>query len=228
MGNRTKARAFRNGLQRGVLFALVSLVCGLVHTQAHGADPEPLSGSDPFRNQFHKGSKQVALLGGYGIGFRMGKRANRRISRELKFVRPVELVPRIGIGVTDPLGGESWYRGNVEMLFEGALLFNTEPRFGFAGGVGTTLRYNFLRGSRFIPYLDGNFGVLGVDFDLERQANGFNFNVGAGVGSHWFIGDRTAVSVEARWQHISNAGTKQENDGINAALFLFGFTVFLD
>ncbi len=177
---------------------------------------------------FRSGSKQVALLAGYGVAFRMGSKSNRRISRELADVDLVNIVPRLGFGVTDPVGGDSWWRGNVEILVEGAFLINTGPTGGFAGGAGTTLRYNFLRNERFIPFLDGNLGILGTDFDLDRQANGFNFNVGAGVGTHWFVTDRTALTFEARWQHISNAGTKQENDGINDALFLIGATYFYD
>jgi len=185
-------------------------------------------GSAAANQNFRKGSKQVALVAGYGVGFRMGSRANRRISRELADVDLVNIVPRIGFGVTDPIGGDWWFRGNVEMLVEGALLINTGPTSGFAGGAGTTLRYNFLRNERLIPFIDANLGILGTDFDLDRQANGFNFNVGGGVGTHWFVTNRTALTFEARWQHISNAGTKQENDGINNALFLVGVSFFYD
>jgi lipid A 3-O-deacylase len=178
--------------------------------------------------QFRDGSKHVALLAGYGVGFRVGSRRNRRISRELSDVNPVNIVPRLGVGITDPIGSDNWWRGNVEILIEGAFLINTGPTSGFAGGAGTTLRYNFLRNERLVPFVDLNFGILGMDFDLERQADGFNFNVGTGVGTHWFLTKQTALTVEARWQHISNAGTKQENDGINDALFLVGLTFFYD
>lgn len=183
-----------------------------------------ISGNARFRD----GSKHVALLAGYGLGFRMGKRANRRISRELADVDLVNIVPRLGLGMTDPIGGDAWWRGNVEILIEGAFLINTGPTSGFAAGAGSTLRYNFLRNERLIPFIDLNCGILALNFDLERQTNGFAFNVGAGFGTHWFMTDRTALTMEARWQHISNADTKQENDGINDALFLLGLTYFYD
>jgi hypothetical protein len=114
----------------------------------------------------------------------------------------------------------------VELLVEGALLFDTEPEFGFAGGIGSTLRYNFLPWRRVVPFVDANFGLLGLDFDLSRQSDGFNFNVGAGSGSHWLVGERTTITTEVRWQHISNMNTKLPNDGINDVLFLIGFTRF--
>jgi hypothetical protein len=223
----TVDRRLRHGLKRRTLLRLAVLCCAVsmwAPRQTHAAEPGALFGSE----RFFAGALQVAYLGGYGIGFRIGSKENRRISRELKFVRPVEFVPRLGIGVTDALGGDAWYRGNVEVLFEGALLFNTEPHYGTASGVGTTLRYNFLKGLRLVPYLDANFGVIGLDFDLKRQADGFNFNVGFGAGSHWFISDRMAVTTDVRWQHISNAETKQINGGINTILMLLGFTYFID
>jgi len=112
-------------------------------------------------------------------------------------------------------------------VFEGALLFNTAPNSGFAGGAGSTLRYNFLPWSRIVPFVDANFGIVGLDFDLSRQSDGFNFNVGFGTGAHWFVGQHTAITTEVRWQHISNMNTRLPNDGINDAEFLLGTSYFL-
>jgi len=206
---------------------LVSLLAPLL---ALALVPRPAGAEGPvepdIRSLFHRGSMQGGLVVGYGVGFRAGSKANRRISRELGHVRPVEVIPRLGVGVTDPFGGDAWYRGNLEILLEGALLFNTEPDFGFAGGVGSTLRYNFLPWRRVVPFVDANFGLLGLDFDLSRQSDGFNFNVGGGSGSHWLVGERTTITTEVRWQHISNMNTQRPNDGINDVLFLIGFTRF--
>jgi len=179
------------------------------------------------RPRFTRGAMQIALLGGYGYGFRFGSEEDRDKSAELGDVRIWQAIPRFGISATDPLFGDSWLRGNVEFLFEGAFLWNTEPRSGFAAGAGSTLRYNFLRWERVVPYLDANFGVVNLDFDLERQSDGFNLNVGFGTGAHWFVSDRTAISTEVRWQHISNMNIETPNDGINDVLFLLGVSYFL-
>jgi hypothetical protein len=206
---------------------IVSLLAPLL---ALALMPRPAGAEGPvepdIRALFHRGSMQGGLVVGYGVGFRAGSEANRRISGELGDVRPVAVIPRFGVGVTDPVGGDAWYRGNLEILLEGTLLFNTEPEFGFAGGIGSTLRYNFLPWRRVVPFVDANFGVLGLDFDLSRQADGFNFNVGAGSGSHWLVGERSTITTEVRWQHISNMNTQRPNDGINDVLFLIGFTHF--
>ena len=192
--------------------------------------PRPAGAEGPaepdIRSLFHRGSMQGALLVGYGVGFRAGSKEDRETSSELGDVRPIEVIPRFGVGLTDPVGGDAWYRGNLEILLEGAFLFNTEPDFGFAGGVGSTLRYNFLPWRRVVPFVDANFGLLGLDFDLARQSDGFNFNVGAGTGLHWLVGAHTTIATEVRWQHISNAYTQRPNDGINTALFLVGICHF--
>jgi hypothetical protein len=176
--------------------------------------------------RFTRGAIQLALLGGYGYGFRFGSEEDREFSAELGEVRIWELIPRIGISATDPLFDDSWYRGNIEFLLEGAFLWNTEPTSGFAAGMGTTLRYNFLSSERVVPFVDANFGIVDLNFDLDLQSDGFNFNVGFGAGAHWFVSPNTAISTELRWQHISNNDTQIPNNGINAALFLLGVSYF--
>lgn len=183
-------------------------------------------GMTPVADHFKDGSWQVAALAGYGIGFRLGSKSERDSSRELAGVRLVHFIPRIGIGITDRLGGDAWYGGNVETLYEGALFHNTAQNGGYGIGLGTTLRYNFTSSDKIVPFVDANFGIITLNFDLERQSDGFNFNVGFGGGAHWFVSDNMAVTTEFRWQHISNAKTKYPNDGINAGLFLLGVSYF--
>lgn len=216
------ASAPRAGRTRVALLCAILWVASGLSASAR-ADDDGLAGRELFR----RGSKQVALLGGYGDGFRWGSARNADYNRELRDVGIVNVIPRLGFGLTDPIG-DSWYRGNVETLLEGAFLINTDPRSGFAGGGGTSLRYNFLQWDRVVPFVDANLGLLDLDFDVESQSDGFNFNVGAGVGSHWFVSDRTAVTTEVRWQHISNARTKLPNNGINDVLYLLGVSYFWD
>lgn len=57
------------------------------------------------RQRFTRGAMQVALLGGYGHGFRFGSQEDRDKSAELGDVRIWEAIPRFGISATDPLFG---------------------------------------------------------------------------------------------------------------------------
>lgn len=199
-----------------------ALLCAI--PQSARAEPPP----EPARRWFGRGTKQASFSVGYGLGFRTGAVGDPVEYEQLRDVSIVELIPRFGIGVTPPLGGDGWYRGNVEALFEGAFLFNTEPHSGWAAGGGTSLRYNFTAGSRVVPFVEANLGMLHLDFDLLGQSDGFNFNVGFGTGLHWFAWDRVALTPGVRWQHISNAGTSEPNRGINDVLFLLGVSYFWD
>jgi hypothetical protein len=175
-----------------------------------------------IRDNFQKGAMHAGATVGYGHGFRFGSDADKQLSAILGDVRMATVIPRFGYALTGPIGGDSFLRGNIDMLVELAFLFNAEPWFGFGGGGGTSLRYNFLFNRIAVPYVEINLGLLGIDFDLGRQADGFAFNVGAGAGSHWRIGERTTLTTEIRWQHISNAYTKKPNDGINTMQFMLG------
>ena len=62
---------------------------------------------------------------------------------------------------------------------------------------------------------------------LSRPTNPLVCGVGFGTGAHWFVGQRTAITTEVRWQHISNMNTRLPNDGINDAEFLLGTSYFL-
>jgi len=213
------ARRRRTGWGR----IIVALCAGLIFTSTSYANE---TAATPVANHFKDGSRHMGFLAGYGIGFRMGSQADRDSSRELAGVRLVEFIPRIGFGMTDRLGGDHWYGGNVETLYEGALFHNTAQNGGYGIGLGTTLHYNFLFSNKIVPFIDANFGIISLNLDLERQSDGFNFNVGFGGGAHWFVSDNTAITTEIRWQHISNAKTELPNDGINAGLFLLGVSYF--
>jgi opacity protein-like surface antigen len=203
--------------------AIVVLIsCFLYAVSSHANDLEVT----PVANYFKDGSRHFGMLAGYGTGFRMGSKEDRESSRELAGVRLVEFIPRIGFGMTDRLGGDAWYAGNIETLYEGALFHNTAQNGGYGIGLGTTLRYNFIFSDKVVPFIDANFGIISLNLDLERQSDGFNFNIGFGGGAHWFVSDNMAITTEIRWQHISNAKTKLPNDGINAGLFLLGFSYF--
>lgn len=182
----------------------------------------------PSETRFGWGKKHVAVAAGYGVGFRFGSASDRRKSRELGDVGFVEVIPRFGIGVTEIQDPHAWWRGNFDLLFEGALGFNTNTRFGYFVGGGISLRYNFLARERLVPFLDASFGLVHLNVDLRGQSDGLNFKSGVGGGFHWFLTERLTVTPEVRWQHISNAGLRSPNNGINNVLFLLGTSFFAD
>lgn len=190
------------------------------------ADPSPARAAAPVPSapelRFARGAQEWGFAAGHGFGLSVGGSDGSELG-DLEFVA---LVPRLGIGLTDPLGEAGWWRGNLELLIEGALLFEHHPTGGFAGGGGLGLRYNFLGLERAVPFIEGGAGILGLDFDLEHQSDGLNFGVQLGAGFHYGLSRRTALTVEWLFHHISNAGIHEHNDGINDALFLVGVSYF--
>jgi opacity protein-like surface antigen len=170
------------------------------------------------------GKEEVGLAAGYALAIPIGGTAGG----DLEDVQFIYFAPRWGVGLGDPVGGDAWYRGNFDFLVEGAFLYEVEPRDGWAAGLTLMFRYNFLPGGNFVPFVEAGAGFVVLDFDLEDQADGVNFTPQAGLGFHYFVSERTAVTGEWRFHHISNAGTEEPNRGINDSLFLVGLTIFLE
>ncbi len=162
---------------------------------------------------------------GAGYGFPLLLNANR--IDDVDDVRFLYLGPRWGIGLTDPVGGNVWYRGNFELVIEGTFLYAFEPKHGVAGGVTPLVRFNFLAGDRLIPFVQAGAGILALDFDVKGQADGFNFTPQGGLGFHYFVSEHAALTAEWRYHHISNAGIRRPNLGLDTSLFLLSITVFL-
>ena len=127
---------------------------------------------------------------------------------------------------TAPLGGmvgaDTWYRGRVELLLEGALLFAYGPHGGWLGGANALLRYRWLGFGRAAPFVELGAGAAYLDLDLDSQSDGVGFTPQGGLGLHWALSERTALTVAWRLHHVSNAGIYGDNVGINDSLVLIG------
>jgi lipid A 3-O-deacylase len=202
-----------------LIAALIALPgLGLKNGAADAAD-QPAG----YDSAFGFGKQSLGISGGYGLALPVGGTD----APEMEDIEFVYVTPRWGVGISDPLGDRSWYRGNFELLLEGTFLYIFEPKHGIAGGLAPVFRYNFLTGSRIVPFLQAGAGVIALDADLERQADGLNFIVQSGLGLHFFVSQSTALTGEWRFHHISNAGIHNRNAGINSSLFMLGVTFFL-
>ena len=213
---------------RRLLLWVVASVMLLLPRGGWGADPSAAPPATEETAQsperlFGFGKQEIGIAVGYAFPIPVGARTN-----DIEDLQYVAVLPRWGIGLSDPMGGDAWYRGNFELLVEGTLLVEVEPRSGVAGGGVLMFRYNFLPGGNFIPFVEAGGGFLGLSFDVDGQDNGFNFSVQGGLGCHYFVSERTALTGEWRWIHISNADTREPNDGLDSSLFLVGMSLFLE
>jgi len=78
--------------------------------------------------------------------------------------------------------------------------------------------------SKFQPYAKAGIGLLYMSQHTPEQSTQFNFFEQGGIGAHYFFNPNTAFTAECRIRHVSNAGIKHPNHGINTLFFLIGTT----
>ncbi len=78
-------------------------------------------------------------------------------------------------------------------------------------------------GSNF--FLEGAIGahLLSESKVNNRRDFGSSFNFGDHIGFGWSFGDRNRYELGYRFQHLSNAGISDPNDGINFHQIRFGY-----
>jgi hypothetical protein len=125
------------------------------------------------------------------------------------------------------ISGEGhWYRGNFELrteLFGGA---QYSPSTEWLVGLTPHLRYDFATGTRLVPFLDAGAGVTATSIGPPDLSHTFEFNLQATTGLHWFLADDLALTVEARYLHMSCAGIHHPNLGLNSLMGMVGLTRF--
>lgn len=92
----------------------------------------------------------------------------------------------------------------------------TNRRNLFEAGVSPMFRLEY-RGWSVVPYLEAGIGVRGLSHtsvsDEHRFSTAFQFADTIGVGVS--MGDRQQFALGYRFQHISNAGIKRPNPGVD-------------
>ncbi|MCM8790045.1 MAG: acyloxyacyl hydrolase [Candidatus Omnitrophica bacterium] len=97
------------------------------------------------------------------------------------------------------------------------------PNNNFEAGTAFALKIGVLpEDRRFQPYLKAGAGFVFMSQHTLEQATQFNFIEYSGVGLHYFLFKNTALTFEYRLRHLSNAGIKEPNAGLNTDMFLGG------
>ena len=76
-------------------------------------------------------------------------------------------------------------------------------------------RWNFTSGKRLAPFVELGGGVLFTNHDIPFGSSNVNFTPQAAIGMNIFTREKRAVSLDFRYEHISNAGLAKPNPGIN-------------
>lgn len=93
-------------------------------------------------------------------------------------------------------------------------------------GINAGFRYYFLASESSILYGMIGSGPHFITAEVNRQAKGFIFSDNAAIGLYQYIDSKNNLflNFQYRFRHISNAGLKNPNGGINNSNFLIGIS----
>jgi hypothetical protein len=118
------------------------------------------------------------------------------------------------------------HRGTLSLFFEPQLGFAAmNKEYGVEFGVGVGLKYAYPIGDSYSVYILGSVGPHVMTLQTQDQANGFIFNDTIGLGMNYMISPGTAIDIQCRLRHLSNAGIKEPNYGIENLIGLIGFSI---
>ena len=166
------------------------------------------------------GTQEVGLTAGYLLPHRL---TGDHVTKQ----QGPALMPSWMMTLSDPIG-PSWLRGQVSIGAEMVYLQFREPILTHGIGFTPKIKYTFVMLDRLRPYAEFAGGPFWTDLGgrIPEEANEFNFVLTGGVGVSWFITPHTALNAGYRFHHISNAGTKYPNLGLNASLPFCGFSFY--
>ena len=137
-------------------------------------------------------------------------------------------MPSWSVTLTDPIGS-SWYRGQVSIGAEVLAFRTSEPTTAYGIGATPKLQYTFISLDQLRPYIEGGGGPIWTDLGgrVPEQPGPFNFVVWGGAGCAWLFTPQWALNVGYRFVHISNAGTRMPNSGLNYGIPFVGLVFSL-
>jgi hypothetical protein len=140
---------------------------------------------------------------------------------------PVFFIVHMGMDMKRWFPSLQGHRGTLSLFFEpqfGVAPFNKQNGVEF--GVGVGLKYAYPIGDLYSVYVLGSVGPHVMTLESQDQINGFIFNDTIGLGMNYMISPGTAIDVQCRLRHLSNAGIKEPNYGIENLIGLIGYSLF--
>ena len=162
-----------------------------------------------------------ALLAGYGI-------THRGFGATRTQVQTFDTILRYGHFLSDEVGAGSWFQGRHELLLELPLhlAIDHDGRTMTGGYILGSWKFTGLTDQKLFPYVFAGGGVVFNDLGLPTQGTRLNFSYQGGTGLQYLLRPGLALMAEYRYHHVSNAGTAEPNEPLNASKFLLGVSAF--
>ena len=194
--------------RRGALIALLATTLLPAAAGAQTQTPEPPA-SEPAP-LLARGYRTRALAGSAGHMWRAGWNDATLATTDALFV-----------GFHPQLG---WFQtSHLELFGEGTLHVYARPRAAiFAGLMGIGARWHVFDDRAWTPYATVAAGFGWTNLAIAEIDRVFNFQVVWGGGLRQLTRKGPGWLIEFRNHHISNAGTRAPNIGINSATLVAG------
>jgi len=179
------------------------------------------SQAESFSDRFAKGTSSYGVQGGFGYTIDLPPGRDRS---DISFLF---LFPNYQYNLTGIIGGDSWYQGALYWHHElGAAIDLNHDNEYLLGWSPLMVEYKFLdpkRGWAPNVMIGAGFSYTKwkdiADRELGSEAQ---FLLHAGTGLEFFL-DKGSVLLNYRFFHVSNAGFKKPNIGLNAHVLSLGF-----
>jgi hypothetical protein len=125
-----------------------------------------------------------------------------------------------------PLFGMARSSVAVQLAVEPFVDAVTRPRSGVEAGTDIFIRAFFpvAPSVGLVPEIGSGLVYLGLDTGEQGDA-GINFLTQFGLGARVALGNDSALTVGYRFRHLSNAGLRQPNDGINTDALVISYSL---
>lgn len=114
----------------------------------------------------------------------------------------------------------------VELYLEPQINPVASPSANVEFGCGIGFHIIFSPSAKISPYLTFGSGLIYITQSTEEQSTKYNFQDQAGAGVYFFLDEKSALNFGYRLRHISNAGIKHPNSGIDTHIAEAGYSVF--
>ncbi len=117
-------------------------------------------------------------------------------------------------------------RGMLTFIMEPEINPVISPENDVEFGISFGLKYRYPLTQNSSGYVLFSIGPHYITVKSTDQANGFIFFNTVGTGFSFSLSEKTALSLEYRFRHISNADTQEPNVGIESHIGAIGYSVF--
>jgi hypothetical protein len=140
--------------------------------------------------------------------------------------RPIFFILHLGVDLKRWIPPLQGHRGTLSLYLEPQVNPSGTPKQNVELGIGVGVKYLYRFGDALGLYGQASVGPHYITLNTVDQAQGFLFANTVGGGVNVFLSPGSALDIGYRLRHLSNAGSRLPNHGINSDILLIGFSLF--